>query len=731
MLTAECQNDRFAKVRGVCALLRSDLEISRQVYQNEPVYVIHDPVSFASHRVPLETYRILTALGPGRTLDDVFGKLVFEDVFAHEDEAEFFDLVTMLFRNSMIVLPFHDGRRIFGVSEQISVRVRRGRLMSLLFMQVPLANPDGFLNGTIHKVSWLFSRTFFVVWMLAAVAAVAVVASRFSELSAPFSGLLATGNLPFLWASFVVLKIWHEFGHGYACKKYGGRVPEMGTILIAGNPLAYVDATAAWSFPERTKRLIVMLGGMYFESLIAIPAVFVWAFASNPLVQACAFNVLVSATLVTVFFNLNPLMKFDGYFILSELLGIQNLRSRSEKYIHSILKRVCLGLNVEPAAESAGLKALFVTYGISSAVYRVWLVLSISMMVAQRFFMLGVMMAVFYIGSSLWATIKRTGRYLLLNPETESVRNRSRFVAAGLAVGIPAIVLLLPVPFGVVADGVIGAETEHYVRVDTPGEFGRFEVGGVGVGGVDDAIENVIERKVGNAVAVGLGTPLVSLTNHTVASELKVLEARRVETEIAWQIACTKNAADAARLASKLKRITNELDESRLANGQLKIESPANGHLVQHLPHSTFGTYLERGTVVAVVIDGHPVLRTWLSEEQLKTTVSESGTEVRFCMAGRSLQTHSGKILNVQPAAQSVFTEQALTFAGGGTILVDPETGATLEPMFQVEILPNDATMDLTNHGGRISLRFQRANESIGQWAVRNCLRFLHRLRVA
>lgn len=166
--------------------------------------------------------------------------------------------------------------------------------------------------------------------------------------------LLATENLPFLWLSFVLLKVWHELGHGYACRIHGGAVPEMGLLLIAGTPAAYMDGAAAWSFPERWKRLVVMMGGMYFESILAIPAVFIWAFSSSPLLSSCDHQIVMMASLITLLFNANPLMKYDGYFIASELLGIQNLRARSDRFLKCLLKRTFLGLKVESHTRPMG-----------------------------------------------------------------------------------------------------------------------------------------------------------------------------------------------------------------------------------------------------------------------------------------------------------------------------------------------------------------------------------------
>ncbi len=140
------------------------------------------------------------------------------------------------------------------------------------------------------------------------------------------------------------LKVWHELGHGYACKLFGGRVPEMGCKLIVGMPLAYVDASAAWSFPRRRDRILVMLGGMYFELLLAVPAALVWAAWPHSALGACAYQIVFMSGVATILFNINPLMKYDGYFILGDMLGISNLQARSVQEVKRVLKARVLGI---------------------------------------------------------------------------------------------------------------------------------------------------------------------------------------------------------------------------------------------------------------------------------------------------------------------------------------------------------------------------------------------------
>ena len=111
------------------------------------------------------------------------------------------------------------------------------------------------------------------------------------------------------------LKVWHELGHAYACKISGGVVPDMGAFFMVGLPMAYVDVSSSWSFASQRRRMLVGLGGMYFESIAAAIAVFVWAATGPGIANSAAHFVVLMASLVTVIFNANPLMRYDGYYI--------------------------------------------------------------------------------------------------------------------------------------------------------------------------------------------------------------------------------------------------------------------------------------------------------------------------------------------------------------------------------------------------------------------------------
>lgn len=703
--------DSQAHARNLKVTLRSDLQISRQVYQGEAVYVVHDPVSFRSHRLSVFQYDVFTGMAPGRTLGENFERFAAQGAFASNEEPVFFELISSFARLGLIVMPVQNGARLFEQHEKIRASKRRGKLLGILFLQIPLVNPDQFLARTANCVRWMFTKSFFCVWLAGMAAAGMVLLSRAGDLLQPLNGILATNNLPFLWLAFVVLKIWHELGHGYACRVFGGHVPEMGSILIAGTPAAYVDASAAWSFPERYRRLIVMCGGMFFESLVFILCVFVWAFASSPLLASCAYQLFVMASLVTLLFNANPLMKFDGYFIFSELIGIQNLRPRADAQIKRILTSVLVGVKPAATSDSPTTKALLVSYGISAVIYKFFLVISIAALVATKFPLIGLALAAFYILTTVGSGVLKMAKYLLKSKETKPVRSRARLVAAVVLIGLPLAACIVPVPFGVVTQGIVGAQGEHFLNVISPGHF-------------ESSLVTAGHR-------VRMGTPVVRLTNERLQEDVRIAKSSLADATLRWKMLQTTDQAAAQQQKAVVDELRKQAAESDALVNRLVLSAPGDGTVVRLVPDSERGSFLKEGTPLAIIAHGAPVLRTWLNEDQLGSILRESGTEVTFRIPGRSTSTHTATIVNVEPAAENVFRTDALTYIAGGEILVNPTTGVPLEPLFQIDLQPQDDVLALTEYGSRISLNIPRRYESVAAWTVRKCVRFVQELLAA
>jgi len=213
----------------------------------------------------------------------------------------------------------------------------------------------------------------------------------------------------------------------------------------------------------------VTAGGMYFESMVFIAGIFVWAFAQNPFVSSCAYQLVVMASLVTLLFNANPLMQFDGYFILSELTGIQNLRSRARLHQKRMFMVLILGIPQDGPHPSIARRLLLTVYGCCAGLYRTTIVFSIAITVAMRFPLVGMLLAAFHLVTSIFGSLWTFGKWLLSADETAPVRTRARVVAVTAFAGLPLMLFTVPMPLGVTVEGLVGATQETYLNAGHAG----------------------------------------------------------------------------------------------------------------------------------------------------------------------------------------------------------------------------------------------------------------------
>lgn len=702
--TAE-PTDKFASYRKLQTGLRSDLQITRQRNKGEPVYIIYDPVSFQSHRLSLTDYRVAASLSETRTLDQAFRETVKDNLLDQEDEADFFQFVSRLESLGLLTLSNHDGKALFNRFKQKTADATKAKILGFLFLTIPLSNPDKFLDRTVGRFRFLFSSTALLVWVVLGLFASALIVNKWTEFVEPLNGLLAVKNLMFMSLAFVALKVWHELGHGYACKHFGGRVPEMGCKLMAGMPLAYVDASSAWGFPSRSHRIMVMLGGMYFESLVAIPAAFIWAFAPDSFIGACAYQLIFMAGVATVFFNANPLMKYDGYFVLSELIGIPNLRARSKRETLNTLKHYVLGLELDSRTANPTERICLLSYGVLSSLYAVMLMITIPLMLASRFQVLGLAVGAIQIGSTLFVVPKKLHNYLFKSAETEPVRPRAGQVGYGLAIGVPSLLLLCPIPTGLKIDGVVSAERSTVLRARTPG----------------------IVQSIGSdpRTNVAADQPLMTIENvdAIVASQTESMlaDASQRNTHLVARI----DIAEAAKRQAIAFERSVTARTARSSAEELIVRAPHEGRLTYILPKRSVGNYVMTGDPVAKLVSGKTIVRAWLDEGQLHEANLKIGSKVNVRMSDRASKNFRGTILSVAPASAAEFEDLSLTTSGEGDILIDPITSVTSKSLFQVKIEVPTLNSQHAHQEARAFVLLGRKYESVGQWLVRHTHKFV------
>jgi putative peptide zinc metalloprotease protein len=229
-----------------------------------------------------------------------------------------------------------------------------------------------------RNLRFIFTKPFWRLSQLVMAAALVFVAMHwetFYQKLPSYHEFFSFKQVVYLWAALGIVKVIHEFGHGLSCKAFGGEVHEMGLLFLVFSPCLYCNVSDAWTLPNKWKRIIISWAGIHVELIIAAIATFVWwNTPSQPFINNMSLSLMVVCSVSTVVFNANPLMRYDGYYILADLLEIPNLRDRSNRFLQRLVMDYCLGIEVQPEQYMAlWRRVLFVVYAIVSYIYR-WVV---------------------------------------------------------------------------------------------------------------------------------------------------------------------------------------------------------------------------------------------------------------------------------------------------------------------------------------------------------------------
>ena len=316
-------------------------------------------------------------------------------------------------------------------------------LRSPLSLRFPLFKPEKFLAQTAYLVRPLFTAPGAFLWLAVVGAALVLAGLHWQELTENVTDRVLSGqNLVLLWLVYPLIKALHELGHGYAIKVLGGQVPEMGIMLLVFMPVPYVDASSSSAFREKWRRLLVGAAGMLVEIFVASLALFCWLVLSPGFLRSICFNVIFIASISTILFNGNPLLRYDGYYILSDLLGIINLAQRGTSYLGYLFKRYAFGLHeAEPPYTGPGERFWFVFYTIASAIYRIFLYFGIFLFISGKFFLVGILLGLWSIVGLVLVPAFKKIRYVMTDPSLRDKRSPGPRRVLGPRLGRPGPVV--------------------------------------------------------------------------------------------------------------------------------------------------------------------------------------------------------------------------------------------------------------------------------------------------
>lgn len=368
--------------------LREDLRISRgaPLLNGAPSWVIYDPVRHRFFQVGQRTIEMILNWSSGtvsRLQSQLQAKRALR-VGAQEIRA------VLQFLKSSDLLAETDR----GLAKTFESRAAKQRtslmqwvLHRYIFFRVPLVRPNSFLQATWPIVRPLFSRGFVILTLLMLVLGLYLASRQFSDVLAHFRAAFSFEGAVTYAVALVFVKILHEMGHAYQAVARGLRVPVMGVAFIVLFPLLYTDTTDAWRLRTRRDRVMVDLGGIFVELSLAVYATVLWCFLPDGASRDAAFAIATISWIFSLLVNLNPLMRFDGYYLLADSLGVHNLQPRSFNMGKWALREAMFGLgDPAPEKQSRRMRVFMIFYCYAIWIYRFFLFVAIALIVYALFF---------------------------------------------------------------------------------------------------------------------------------------------------------------------------------------------------------------------------------------------------------------------------------------------------------------------------------------------------------
>lgn len=693
------------RVANLKLRLRSHAHINRTIFRGQLWYVLQDRTSGRFHRFTPETYFVISLLDGKRTVQKIWD-LACEQL---QDKVMTQDEVIQLLGQ------LHNADVLFGdVPPDIGELADRGKkqrnrkllmsFMNPLAVRFSLIEPDKFLQATMPLVRPLFSWFGALLFVVLVGYALVLAGLNWDALTEDVTDrVLSAGNLILILIAYPLIKALHELGHAYAVKRWGGSVNEIGIMMLVFMPVPYVDASDSLAFQSKWHRALVGAAGIIVEIILASIALIVWVNAEPGLLRAFAFNVMLIGGVSTLIFNGNPLLKFDGYYVLSDIIEIPNFASRANKYLGYLVQRHAFGMHsaISPVTAPGEAGWLFF-YSIAAFLYRLVITAAIIVFVSQQFFFVGTIIAIWALILMLGVPIAKGLWFLFTSPALRHDRGRAFGTVAGSLAVIAAVLFLVPLPHSTVAQGIVWL----------PGN-------GIVNGGSDGVVTAILAEPDSKVTS---GTPLVQLEDPLLEARAELLELRVRELQLRLDRQGIADAANSLIVKEELRHATADLDLARSKQRELIVRSQAEGTFI--LPDATdlVGRFLRRGETIAYVAQfERPLIRAVVPEDEADLVRSRT-REVSVRLAGDMGTSIPAEVVREVPALNNLLPNAALSTVGGGSISLDPT-----DPR-QRRVIANLLHLDLAFEedrvipriGSRVYVRFSHGSEPLASRLARS-----------
>ena len=702
---------------------RSGLRFTMRQTAGDRWYIVEDEATGKFYRIGVPQYMFLSMLNGERTVNAALMRTASLLKKNALDEHEIAGICKWAIESGLVETELSSSARR---REQRDDREALQRTMSWInpiMLKIPLFKPDALVSKLEKYLGWLVSPGGAILWCM-------VVFYGFLQLGLDWQHFISSQISSFsaydiVWyaLAWIVLKTIHELAHSIVCKRYGGKVQSTGILMLLFIPLPYVDVSSSWRFETKWKRILTAAAGILAELFIAAIACCIWIAADPGPWQYHAGNVITTATISTLMFNINPLMRFDGYYILSDLLDIPNLATHGKEYLKSFFKWVYFGTDVKKL-EEIGWRALVVkVYGFLSMAW--FFTIAVGLSIGASNIIEGFGLIILMISLALWFLVPLVrGVWFITQGSQFEKPNRVWFASAVTitCLLVAAFLTFCPSPTVVSAPMVVDYDQHKIIRAESPG-FVR-------------------EILVHDGQPVAEGDLLIRLENPELLAEyaglvidIKISELKIKSLLKSEDIASLKLEREV--LDASLKRKS----EIEISVAQLEIRAIRSGQVLGLDLESKQDTYLQPGDEILSIGDPKKIQGIALAhQEDLGWLKDQQGTDVQLFIWGRDKdEVIEGTVKRVNPRARDDLPHPAFSAGNGGPLAVVPreqvEAGES-EPTddgewmlttprvpIEIEFSPEDRATLMAGQSGDMFIRGR--HENMGSYLANKMIRFV------
>ncbi len=658
--------DDASELPGARPEIRQDLNlypIGEDEY-GDRIWHLHDPLANKFYQMQERDVELLALIGQKNAAEIANTASSFKLGDTTEDEVE--QLLQFLRKNNLV-----QGDDVQQMMYQQSLGYARQRnwwelaVRNPFFFRIPIWKPDRFLDAALPYVSWLAAKpTLWIIGILGFLGFYLVI-QQIDQFLATFLHFFSWSGLVTYLLALLFIKVLHELGHAFTAKRMGCRVPVIGIAFMVGWPILYTDTSDAWKVPDKRKRLSIGIAGVGVELIVAVVSLFLWAVTPDGALRSVFFLLATTTWILSIFVNFNPLMKFDGYYLLSDLIDIPNMEPRSFQMARWWLREKLFGLGIEPEEEP---KRWMVLFAFGVWIYRFLLFLGIALLVYNFFFKaagiaLFIAEIIYFIARPVYNEISKWWELR----EHMSWNTSMKRTVAGL--GVFLLLFFVPWYSDVSAPSTLqGKSNDLYLPV-----AGRLAY-----------VSNATEVKAGDLL-FEFDSPELNLEIEEVSQRYE--ELKWIRSSLGFD---SELRNEALIVESELRTQNQRLRSLVEEQSRLKITAPFEGRLVDISPEVKLRDWLPVGQKLATIVDSKAVTVTaYLAEDQLARI--DEGMDATFYpdsmeFGVEDLQVESVEFLGT-PDLDNLYL--ASTF-GGDVAVRESEEGEllTVKSLYKLRLLP-------------------------------------------